>query len=118
MNFCVRLHLLLCLTFCAALVSAQGAGIHSIDQARQHELWFRRGRTIPGQPAAALRYRAHRQKLQLRALHAATPRLAGSTAFPRATPGTIWTPLGPLPLASDATGLGVQDYGLVDAGAT
>ena len=68
---------------------------------RQHELWFRHGRTIPGQPAAALRYRAHRQKLQLRALQAAAPRLAGNTAFPRAAPGTIWTPLGPA-----ASGLG------------
>src|SRR5450755_3565220 len=118
MRVCVRLRLLLGLTFCSVLVSAQGAGIHSIDQPRQHELWFRRGRTIPGQPAAALRYRAHRQKLQLRALHAAASRLSGTTAFPRVTPGTIWTSLGPLPLASDASGIGVQDYGAVAGRAT
>jgi hypothetical protein len=33
-------------------------------------------------------------------------------------PSTVWTPLGPAPLASDATGLGVQDYGLVAGRAT
>jgi len=73
---------------------------------------------IPGQQAAALRYRAHRQKLELRALHAAAPRSAGMSAFPHVTPAGIWTPLGPAPLASDATGLGVQDYGLVAGRAT
>src|ERR1700751_1548959 len=30
----------------------------------------------------------------------------------------IWTPLGPAPLASDATGLGQQDYGWVSGRAT
>ncbi|MGH9547039.1 MAG: hypothetical protein ACRD23_17680, partial [Terriglobales bacterium] len=89
-----------------------------MNQPRQSELWFRRGRVIPGQPAAALRYRAERQKLQLRAERAATPRLAGTSAFPRVAPGTIWTPLGPAPLASDPTGLGVQDYGPVAGRAT
>lgn len=46
-------------------------------------------------------------------MHAAEPRSAGANAFPRVTPGTVWAQLGPAPLASDATGLGVQDYGLV-----
>ena len=31
---------------------------------------------------------------------------------------TVWTPLGPAPLASDASGLGVQDYGPVAGRAT
>ena len=40
------------------------------------------------------------------------------SASPHVTPGTRWTPLGPAPLASDATGLGVQDYGPVAGRAT
>ncbi len=70
------------------------------------------GVCFPDIRAAALRYRAQRQKLQLRAFHAA-PHAAGSAAIPRVAAGTVWTPLGPAPLASDATGLGVQDYGPV-----
>jgi hypothetical protein len=65
-----------------------------------------------------LRYRAHRQKLELRASQAAVSRLSGMNALPRVAVGTVWTPLGPAPLASDATGLGVQDYGLVAGRAT
>ena len=72
---------------------------------------------LPGHSAAALRYRAQRQKLQLRAFRAA-PHAAGSAAIPRVAAGTVWTPLGPAPLASDATGLGVQDYGPVAGRAT
>ncbi len=67
---------------------------------------------LPGRSAAALRYRAQRQKLQLRAFRAA-PHEAGPAAIPFIAAGTVWTPLGPAPLASDATGLGVQDYGPV-----
>ena len=37
------------------------------DHPIQREQWFARGRTIPGQAAAALRYRAHLQKMQMRA---------------------------------------------------
>jgi hypothetical protein len=73
---------------------------------------------IPGKSAAALRYRAHRQKLELRALHAAAPHSAAMSAFPRVAPATVWTPLGTAPLASDASGLGVQDYGPVAGRAT
>lgn len=119
MNFFVRLHFLLCLTFFAGLVSAQGPEIRTtVDQPHQLERWFRHGRAIPGQQAAALRYRAHRQKLELRALHAAESRSAAMSASPHVTTATSWTPLGPAPLASDATGLGVQDYGLVAGRAT
>jgi hypothetical protein len=100
-------------------VSAQNAGIRSTaNRPRQREQWFEHGRAIPGQASAALRYRAHRQKLELRALHAATPRSAAVSALPRVVPGTVWTPLGPAPLASDASGLGVQDYGPVAGRAT
>jgi hypothetical protein len=88
------------------------------SQSRRRELWFEHGRLIPGQAAAGLRYRAHRQKLELRASQAAAQRLSGMNAHPRVAVGTVWTPLGPAPLASDATGLGVQDYGLVAGRAT
>jgi len=79
------------------------------DQPALREQWFRHGRVVPGESAAHLLYRAHRAKVQMRALkftnqaHAA---LAGTAL------GT-WKPLGPAPLASDATGFGGQDYGWV-----
>ncbi len=38
--------------------------------------------------------------------------------MPRVAVGTIWTPLGPAPLASDASGIGLQDYGPVSGRAT
>ena len=56
--------------------------------------------------------------MQLRSLQAAQPRLRGVSGTPRTAPGTVWTPLGPLPLASDASGIGVQDYGAVAGRAT
>ena len=82
MNFCVRSYVLVCLLFCAGFVPAQrtnippeaGPSTGPGNPSRQRELWFRRGRMLPGHSAAALRYRAQRQKLQLRALHAAAPR--------------------------------------------
>jgi hypothetical protein len=114
MNFRVRLPVLTGLVLCAALGRGQSSETQPIaNRAQRRELWFGHGRVIPGRAAAALRYRAHRQKLQLRAWHAAVARAAGSDNLPRVVPGTVWTPLGPAPLASDATGLGIQDYGLV-----
>jgi hypothetical protein len=105
------------------LVFAQGTKIHSpydpvMDQDRDHpnqrEQWFMHGRMIPGQSAAALRYRAHLQKMQLRA--AAVQRL---NAFSQPFAGTAgWKALGPAPLASDATGIGGQDYNWVSGRAT
>jgi large repetitive protein len=86
------------------------------DQPRQREQWFMHGRLIPGESAAALRYRAHRQKMQLRAEQAARMNTAITTASTTAI--GIWTPLGPAPLASDATGFGQQDYGWVSGRAT
>ena len=74
------------------------------------------GRLIPGESAAALRYRAHAQKMQLRAEQAA--RMNTAIAAATTTAIGIWTPLGPAPLASDATGFGQQDYGWVSGRAT
>jgi hypothetical protein len=66
--------LLLCPTFCAALVSAQNAGIHlTVKPPRQPELWLGHGRVMPAQVPAARRYRAHRQKLNLQAARPGLP---------------------------------------------
>ena len=114
MNFYVRLHLFIFLILSAGLVSAQGgAKLNTGQRAR----WFEHGRTVPGQSTASLRYRAQQQKLRLRTLRA-LPRAAGAGALPQVAVGTIWTSLGPAPLASDASGLGVQDYGPVSGRAT
>lgn len=44
--------------------------------------------------------------------------LGRTECIARVATGNVWTPLGPAPLASDATGLGIQDYGLVAGRAT
>jgi hypothetical protein len=72
----------------------------------QREQQFLRGRTLPGQPAAALLRRAHAEKLALRASKPAAPSSSG------------WTSLGPAPLASDASGVGQQNYNWVSGRAT
>ena len=85
--------------------------------------WNQRGRTIPTAQSAALRLRAYRQKLAMRAARAAA---ASSTNTPShsskaiASPTTspIWAPVGPAPLASDATGDGGQNYNWVSGRAT
>jgi len=71
------------------------------DRPDKRSDWMMRGRTAPkGQSAAALRLRAHQQKMTMRAARAAAIK-AGTV-----TPGIItpWVPLGPAPLVSD------QDY--------
>src|SRR5437868_13538157 len=96
--------------------------------------WIQRGRTLPrGESAAGLRFRAYRQKMAMRAQRAAgnaesaspsalsstnppKPSLAGAPAFPSGS--TVWAPVGPAPLASDATGNGAQDYNWVSGRAT
>ena len=77
----------------------------------REEQWFRRGRLIPGQSAAALRYRAQQQKLDERAT-----RTAISSGVTSSSSG--WTALGPAPLGSDASGTGLQDYSWVSGRAT
>ena len=119
MKFLLHLPFLLCLTFFAELLSAQGPETRTTaNQQRQREQAFLHGRVLAGQSTAALRYRAHRQKMELRTSHAAAARMAGIDSSPHLAPGTVWTPLGPAPLASDASGLGVQDYGFVAGRAT
>jgi hypothetical protein len=89
--------------------SVPGAPIRNADrdQGRERSEWFSRGRIVPGLASAELRHRAYQAKMKMRALSAA-PRLAGSN--PALLGAGSWIPLGPVPLASDASGSGLQDY--------
>src|SRR5438132_11652092 len=106
--FGIRIFLLLPLAFSGVLALAQGTTAETDrDRPRQREQWFMHGRLIPGESAAALRYRAPAQKMQLLAEQAARM----TTAITRATTTAIglWAPPGPAPRASDATGLGPEE---------
>ncbi|HST08767.1 MAG TPA: exo-alpha-sialidase, partial [Terriglobales bacterium] len=82
------------------------------DNPRARELWFMHGRTAPtGESAAALRFHAYQQKLQMRRQLGAR----AVTAIPHVS-ASAWVPLGPAPLASDP-GTG-QNYGAVSGRAT
>ena len=75
------------------------------DRSGPRDRWMMRGRTAPaGHSAAALRLRAHQQKLAARA--AARTRSGAQS-------GTPWVPLGPAPLISDQ-----NSYGAVSGRAT
>lgn len=91
--------------------------------------WNQRGRTVPSESVAGLRFRAYQQKMAMRARRAAsvlppnlssthppTRSLDGTAASPSVSAG--WTAIGPAPLASDATGDGGQDYNWVSGRAT
>ncbi len=82
---------------------------------KAREQWFLRGRTTTGPSAAALRQRAFARKMQARALRAKS-RISTATAGFSLADG--WKPVGPLPLSSDASGIGQQDYGWVAGRAT
>ena len=83
------------------------------DHVKERNEWFFRGRVVPGMPSAELRRRAYQTKMQLRAQRAAV-----ETALSNPNTSGFWTPLGPMPLASDATGNGTQDYRQVSGRAT
>jgi hypothetical protein len=87
------------------------------DHEEQRSEWFLRGRVVPGKSSAELRRRAYQTKMQARAV-----RLARISASQLATMGLPASgncnPLGPVPLASDATGTGFQDYHQVSGPAT
>ena len=74
----------------------------------------------PGESAAALRFRAYRQKMTLREQRAAAARAHSVTTGRGSSPlaPIVWTQAGPAPLASDATGEGQQDYNWVSGRAT
>jgi hypothetical protein len=84
------------------------------DHIKQRNAWFMKGRVVPGKSSAELRRHAVHVKMQMRTQRAAFTGTGLNTA-PLA--GT-WTPLGPVPLASDASGTGLQDYHQVSGRAT
>lgn len=82
----------------------------SREQSLSRDRWFLRGRLLPDESAAALRYRAYREKLRLRQQ---TQKQARTD-----TSGTMWSPLGPAPLASELNGDGTMRYNWVSGRAT
>lgn len=107
-------------------VDAQGAkkstpAISNADADADHEeersRWFLRGRILPGKSAAELRHRAYRSKMHSRAM-GTNASLGVQAESQAASASGGWTPLGPVPLASDGTGQGLQDYHQVSGRAT
>src|SRR3984885_4276240 len=107
-----------------AKTKATETPIHDADADHEKEraAWFLRGRAVPGKSAAELRHRAYQAKMQARTDHLSRTRAArvDSQLLPSQTPSPAggWVPLGPVPLASDATGDGFQDYHQVSGRAT
>ncbi|MGA8212059.1 MAG: hypothetical protein WB799_00595 [Candidatus Sulfotelmatobacter sp.] len=87
------------------------------DHEEQRSEWFLRGRVVPGKSSAELRHRAYQAKMQARAARLARAQAVHPDSQPPPSSGG-WTPLGPVPLASDATGDGFQDYHQVSGRAT
>jgi hypothetical protein len=87
------------------------------DHVQERSEWFLRGRVIPGKSSAELRHRAYLAKMQARTIRLARAQAAHADSQLPPSSGT-WTPLGPVPLASDATGDGFQDYHQVSGRAT
>src|SRR5579863_9608794 len=73
------------------------------DHLEERGSWFLRGRLVPGKSAAELRHRADQAKMQARATRRRPAQAAPGESQP-AEASMSWTPLGPVPLASDATG--------------
>ncbi len=87
------------------------------DHVQERAEWFLRGRVVPGRSSADLRRQAYEAKMKARATRLARARSADTDSQPPPSSGG-WTPLGPAPLASDATGDGFQDYHQVSGRAT
>src|ERR1700728_1334978 len=87
------------------------------DHEEQRSEWFLRGRVVPGKSSAELRHRAYETKMRARAARLAHAR-ATRPNLQSPTSSGGWTSLGPVPLASDATGDGFQNYDQVSGRAT
>ncbi len=96
----------------ATCLSAQTPALHSAVQRQRERVerdhWQSAGRRVGGTSAALLRQQALAQKLRAR-----NPAVSATAAVSGA-----WVSLGPLPLPSDASGIGLQDYGWVTGRAT
>src|SRR5208283_803234 len=125
--FLLRVPVLILICFAAVSIAhAQGAkqtvpqspiADVDADHIKERSEWFFRGRLVRGKPSAELRRRAYQAKLKMRAQHAAVLATA-QASDPAALSTGSWIPLGPVPLASDATGNGTQDYHQVSGRAT
>ena len=112
-------------SFLIPAVHAQGARLpipdgkvsdRDADHPKERSEWFSRGRVVPGQASAALRHRAYQAKMRARSLRASRV-VENAISLITTTTGS-WSPLGPAPLSSDATGNGTQDYHEVTGRAT
>ena len=90
--------------------------IESRERQALQEQWFLRGRNDNGGAGALQRYRAHLQKMQMRADRLLKAQPSGIEALSPSS--VVWSPLGPAPLASDASGTGEYNYGWVSGRAT
>ena len=88
------------------------------DHIKERNEWFFRGRLVHGKPSAELRRRAYQAKLQMRAQHALALARTAPVSGQTVSSSVPWLPLGPMPLASDASGNGTQDYRQVSGRAT
>jgi hypothetical protein len=99
------------------ILSANQNRASQVTRAQRQDEWFYTGRIVGGKNAAQLRKHAYDLKLKMRSQRAAV--LAASAVGESTTQSSIpWTPLGPVPLASDATGNGTQNYNQVAGRAT
>ena len=108
---CVRTLILVAIGLAAVNASAQSPEARSVlghQRIVARESWQMRGRHVAGFNSAELRRRAIQQKLKMR----------GMQSGPLAVSGAGWSSLGPLPLPSDASGTGLQDYNWVSGRAT
>lgn len=103
------------LAFGQTLILPSGAQPTQKQISSRRSEWFAKGRTSRGPSPAELRRRAHQERMRLRAQSALRPHAVGRLS---SIPGTAWTPLGPAPLVSDASGSGIQDYNYVSGRAT
>jgi len=93
------------------------------DHVKERSTWFLRGRVVPQKPSAELRRQAYEKKMRLRSQRnsssdeMSSQRSSFGGSLPSSTAG-LWTPLGPMPVASDASGTGLQDYHQVSGRAT
>jgi hypothetical protein len=101
----------------AATSVTDGDTDRDYDHEEERSEWFLHGRTVPGKSAAQLRHRAYQAKMQSRATRLTRAQTAHPDSQPPLSSGG-WTPLGPVPLASDATGTGFQNYDQVSGRAT
>ena len=88
------------------------------DHIKERNEWFFRGRLVHGKPSAELRRRAYQAKLQMRSRHAESLARTAPTSGQTVSSPVPWVPLGPMRLASDASGNGTQDYHQVSGRAT